>query len=154
MIGRLRSLFAPPSATPPVVAERDPGVLCPIAPPRIAPERCAPSSLPTWEELVALEPGLRYLLRRVEAVRDDPAARGFCRNAAWYGYRRDRGTGNHTKHRALGQLVGRRARRADPILATSAAYEVAFDHLYQRLPRCRECFCPPFGGHVNKEERR
>jgi hypothetical protein len=93
----------------------------------------------TWAGLVRLEPRLLDLLREARALRKeqrrDPH---FCANAAWYGYGRWRGHGLKPR---LVRLVGWSAEGGDPILATRAAYDVAYQTVYEALPACRACGC-------------
>jgi hypothetical protein len=86
---------------------------------------------PTWAELVRLEPRLLALQRDIRAV--DGSDPHFCANKVWYrpGGFKDR----------LCQLVGWYAERDDPVLRSSEAYDVAYDHLYRQLPPCRDCWC-------------
>lgn len=95
------------------------------------------STTPTWRALVCREIRLAHLKRRVQLVRDDPAAPSFCANAHWYGY-----GGHEPGFKAqLAGLVGEGARPGDPILGTRAAYEVAAETLRALLPPCRNCGC-------------
>jgi hypothetical protein len=106
----------------------------------------------TWAALVALEPALAALEREARAVRAladrkrallrhpcrdllPPAVQRWaareCANFWWY---RPGGL----KER-MSALVGYGAR--DERLRSSAAYDVAYDHLYRLLPDCRGCAC-------------
>lgn len=86
-------------------------------------------SAPTWQELVRREPRLLDLLREAQAYRPRP---GFCANAIWYGYGRRVGL-----RERLTRLVGWGRPDRDPVLSTSAAYDVAYETVYQALPDCQ-----------------
>src|SRR5262245_55346520 len=77
-----------------------------------------------WALLVAREPRLGQLLTEIRAV---GARRGFCANAAWFGYRAG-GRGFKWRKR---QLVGWEREGDDPILGTREAYELAYGVLYE-----------------------
>jgi hypothetical protein len=100
----------------------------PIAPPRRL----------SWAELVEREPALGQLEREMRAFRRTPLGDDFCANARWYGYARFKGMGYRARVVAL---IGWGSRHSDPALHTSAAYEVAYRHLYELLPDCRDCAC-------------
>ncbi len=105
----------------------------------------------TWEELIALEPRLRQLeaeakayaaldrakrrmLKRFGPLLPEDVARWcnrFCANEVWYAW-------GGLKDR-LCRLVGWDASR--PELQNSEAYDVAYEHLYDLLPNCRNCHC-------------
>jgi hypothetical protein len=99
---------------------------------------------------LAAEPRLRALEERVRwiAVRDAveaPAA--FCANDAFFGRRAFAREGEPFGgvKGELERLLGYARRRdpgADPLLATSDAYDAAFEVLYDLLPACRGgCGC-------------
>lgn len=92
---------------------------------------------PTWAQLVELEPQLQALLD--EATTTDGSGEHFCANRVWYGSARNR---NGLKER-LCRLVGWDIRRrGGPVLLSSeAAYDVAYETIYDALPDCRECGC-------------
>ena len=86
----------------------------------------------TWARLARLEPQLAALLVEARAV--DGRDPHFCANRVWY---RD------FKPRLLG-LVGWALKErpgAAPVLATSEAYSLATETLYDALPGCRGCWC-------------
>jgi hypothetical protein len=87
----------------------------------------------TFDGLCQQEPRLNDLLRDVEAV-TDTGGESFCANYHWF-------LPNGFKSR-LSRLVGYGAEK--PELRTSAAYDVAYDHLYRLLPDCRNCRCIAF----------
>src|SRR5690242_5329690 len=90
----------------------------------------------TFERLAALEPRLLPLLEEARAHHADPSP-DFCANAVFYGYANPpRGL----KARLL-KLVGWESGRHD-LLGTSAAYDVAYETVYEALPDCRgNCAC-------------
>jgi hypothetical protein len=135
--------------------------------------------MPTWDELVELEPGLGLLEHEVLKVQDWPDRPYFCANAYWYGpqgFRQElqrlvgwgrRGVhpttdlheGDEESLRFKSALeVGVRTSTYDSLLTAirereeqdglgvlwnSAAYDVAYQHLYSILPDCRhEGPCP------------
>lgn len=89
------------------------------------------SEIPTWQQLVKAEPELEELLEEAQCV--DGSDSHFCANRVWYmlgGLKEN-----------LCDLVGWTARRSNPILKTSAAYDVAYKKIYAALPDCRDCWC-------------
>jgi hypothetical protein len=84
----------------------------------------------TWELLCRLEPRLLALYEEAAAVRDDPVKPDFCANAVWYDDLKPK----------LSSLVGWE-RAEHPILGNETAYDVAYEHVYEALPSCRNCFC-------------
>ena len=94
-----------------------------------------PATRPAWAELCALEPRLLDLARK--ALTTDGGKPNFCANAVWYGYNGRRGLKPY-----LSLLVGWGAAPYAPaILRTSAAYDVAYQTIYEALPDCRRCGC-------------
>lgn len=92
----------------------------------------------TWAKLVKLEPRLAGVLAEARAVKDDKSKPVFCANAAWYGYGANR---NGLREKVI-RLVGWEAeRKGIPELRTQAAYDVAYHHVYDALPPCRDCIC-------------
>ena len=88
----------------------------------------------TFERLTELEPRLKDLLAEARAFHKDPNP-NFCANAVWYGY-----AGPGLKER-LCRLVGFTA-EGGGALRTSAAYDLAYQTIYQALPDCRgRCAC-------------
>jgi hypothetical protein len=87
---------------------------------------------PTWEDMVAAEPGLARLL--IEILDADAGDKNFCGVTAWYG----RGGKEGFKMR-LYWLAGFRAHNHQ--LRSHRAYEVAVERLFDALPRCRGCSC-------------
>lgn len=86
----------------------------------------------TFADLVALEPRLGSLEAEIKAIRR-PDEGEVCANELWYrdGYKR-----------RMSALVGwyRVGPRHD-VLVTPEAYELAYSHLYNLLPDCRDCGC-------------
>jgi hypothetical protein len=89
----------------------------------------------TWARLVELEPRLAELLAEIRRVKDDKRRSEFCANGAWYGTYDTEGF----KPR-FASLVGFEA-KGPAELKTMAAYDLAYEKLYQALPNCRNCFC-------------
>ncbi len=85
----------------------------------------------TFTQLTKLEPRLANLLRDVRKVRDDRRRISFCANHVWYG-------SGGFKSRLI-HLVGWSA--VDEQLRSPEAYDLAYKHLYNALPDCRNCFC-------------
>jgi hypothetical protein len=88
----------------------------------------------SWERIVEIESRLKAAERDIKAVADK-GGRSFCANAIWYGYldpgfsfkaRVNRYTGWHAEA---------------PELRSMAAYDMAYDYLYDLLPGCRACLC-------------
>lgn len=84
----------------------------------------------TWSELTKIEPRLITLLADVKAVRD-PGSASFCANEIWYDQFRER----------VSNLAGWCAENRDPRIASSAAYDIVYQTLYELLPPCRNCMC-------------
>jgi len=81
----------------------------------------------TFDDLCEIEPALRDLESQIREV--DGSSPHFCANAVW----------SQMCKPALVGLVGWDARRPEP--RTQAAYDTAYDHLYDLLPPCRDCWC-------------
>jgi hypothetical protein len=96
--------------------------------------RIMPSSDPCWTDLCRREPDLEQLESDVLRIAAGPIPDGFCANRVWYGY--DARLNDCPKARLL-CLVGWDASRDDPVLHSSRAYNVAYEHLYELLPDCR-----------------
>jgi hypothetical protein len=94
-----------------------------------------PPVAPTFAALAKLEPELRALAAAARHQRR--IARGlpsYCANQVWI---------FQFKPRLCG-LVGWSSQHPEPLLHTRAAYDVAYDHIYQLLPDCRNCLCFPW----------
>jgi hypothetical protein len=90
----------------------------------------------SFRGLAKLEPRLRDLLTEARSHHKNRDAI-FCANAVWYGYP---GFRPGLKSR-LSRLVGWRAEQGGD-LRTSAAYDLAYQTIYQALPDCRgRCPC-------------
>ncbi|BAH74204.1 hypothetical protein [Solidesulfovibrio magneticus] len=85
----------------------------------------------SWEELVEIEPDLRWMLQAIKLIRRPKAPASFCANRIWYCCFKPR----------LLQLVGHSCRRKNSALRSSAAYDTAYQKLYNALPDCRNCGC-------------
>ncbi len=92
----------------------------------------------SWDELVTLEPRLDLLLKEAQSVKDDKTKDVFCANRIWYGD----GSRNGLKQK-MSKLVGWFSEKDDPILRSPAAYNLAYDTIYNALPDCRHpaTFC-------------
>lgn len=88
----------------------------------------------TWKMLIELEPRLIDLERRIKAIKDNKKKPSFCAN--WFWYSSPNRFRNH-----MSDLVGWDAEGDNPILKSSKAYDVAYEHLYSLLPNCRNCIC-------------
>jgi hypothetical protein len=95
----------------------------------------------TWGQLIKIEPELEALRQYAASVKDPGDTPSFCANAIWYGHNRtDRYRGAGIRGRVI-VLVGWYASGADPRLQTQAAYDLAYDTIYNELPGCRGCLC-------------
>jgi hypothetical protein len=91
----------------------------------------------TFAQLVQLAPELQVLFDDARSHHSNWGP-DFCANAVWYGYP---GHKPGIKKR-MGQLVGWGAPEDAGELRTSAAYDVAYETIYQALPDCRgDCSC-------------
>jgi hypothetical protein len=88
-------------------------------------------SRPTFADLVSLEPQLAALLAEAESYHEK-AGQHFCANVVWYGYR---GHAPGLKL-LLNDLVGFYSGKTG-LLATSEAYDMAYQTIYHALPDCR-----------------
>lgn len=88
-----------------------------------------------WPLLVGLEPRLAVLEAELASIaREHGEDPNWCANEVWYGY------GTRKSYRdGMSALAGWSAER--PALRTRAAYDLAYEYLYELLPGCRECFC-------------
>ena len=120
---------------------------------------------PTWRQLVEREPLLEELRAQAEAVTDSGADPWFCANGVWYrefkpvlvrlvGWSRGRTDADLTDRLTdrPGRLMTMDEVRAvaateirvlppDELLDSSAAYDVAYQTIYDWLPDCRGCSC-------------
>jgi predicted DNA-binding transcriptional regulator AlpA len=94
-----------------------------------------------WNTLVKLEPRLDKLYRKVTAIKDDPTKPSFCANYEWY----DNTTDGPSLESQMCTLVGRKCKNTggDKRLKSKEAYDIAYRTLYNKLPDCRNCQCPP-----------
>jgi hypothetical protein len=86
----------------------------------------------TWDELTKIEPRLLILYHKALRCQGE-AGKDFCANTTWYG---PGGLKSELYH-----LVGFEAEK--PEAATSKAYDVAYQKIYNALPDCShdELFC-------------
>lgn len=82
----------------------------------------------TWEEMIALEPGLSQLLVTISKAKLDEDE---CKDDLWYGP-------GGFKEKLLA-LVGRHAYSAPDALTNTEAYDIAYEKLYGSLPKCECC---------------
>jgi hypothetical protein len=80
----------------------------------------------TWEEMIALEPGLSQLLAIVSQAH---LSEGQCKDDLWYG------PGGFKE--SLLELAGAGARV--PSLGSINAYNTTYDKMYGGLPKCECC---------------
>lgn len=86
----------------------------------------------TWETLTKQEPKLLRLYHLAAATYDDPARDHFCANWIWVRFYKP----------IVGSLVGWSAvSPPSPYFLTSAAYDIAYNKIYDQLPGCRNCMC-------------
>ncbi len=88
------------------------------------------ASRPTWGDLIRHEPRLAALHAETMRVRSTGNP-NFCANRVWIRDFKPR----------IECLVGWFAERNDPMLTTSAAYDLAYQMCYAPLPACRDCLC-------------
>jgi hypothetical protein len=92
----------------------------------------------TWKELVKIEPELLELAKEAQAYKEESKGKDYvCANDRWYGYGKWRDKSIRLR---LIQLVGW-TRKDDARLYTSEAYDVAYQHVYNLLPDCKNCWC-------------
>lgn len=84
----------------------------------------------TWKELAKIEPRLGTLKHAVLGI-DSTDEPNFCANRIWYAQLKPR----------LKKLVGWYSTSPDSRLRTETAYALAYRHLYDLLPGCRDCSC-------------
>jgi hypothetical protein len=77
----------------------------------------------TFKQLAKIEPRLKDL--DAQAAQTDGSASDFCANRVWYGSLKP----------AFLKLVGWEA--SHPLLKSEVAYDVAYEHIYNRLPDCK-----------------
>lgn len=82
----------------------------------------------TWQEIIAIEPKLLSLETEIKSIKDS-GGKSFCANTIWY---------NQFKQRVV-DLVGDYA--SNEQLRSQQAYSLAYHHLYDQLPNCRNCNC-------------
>lgn len=84
----------------------------------------------TWEEISEEEPRLLRLYHLAKMV-GDRGGKYFCANLIWYELFKPQ----------LLTLVGYHAEGNHPTLHSSEAYDLAYHHIYDELPNCRDCLC-------------
>lgn len=94
----------------------------------------------SWEQLVGIEPELATLESDIRVhAEQHKLDENYCANAHWYGYRYRGVDGAGFKDRLV-SLVGSESRRGW-LIATPEAYDLAYEHLCDLLPPCRNCIC-------------
>jgi hypothetical protein len=96
--------------------------------------KALPASELSWERIVEIEPRLKHTEKVIRAL-TDKGGRYFCANELWYGY-------NDISQSFKGVVIryaGDYAERGE--LRSNAAYDIAYEHLYDLLPGCRDCLC-------------
>jgi hypothetical protein len=103
---------------------------------------------PTFEQLVQHEPRLGELRDLIvdigQMLNENPTNRRFCARWCWFGKPGETYPAYiGGLRKAMIELFGWEAQRADPFLRTSEAYDVATETLCALLPACRhngECW--------------
>jgi hypothetical protein len=87
-----------------------------------------------WPLLVKAEPRLAEVERALAGIVDTGDTPSFCANAHWYGYSEGPSYRDRVKELAgwLGEML---------VLRSEAAYDLAYEYLYELLPGCRDCQC-------------
>lgn len=80
-----------------------------------------------WQEITAIEPRLFDLEAEIQSV--DAGEQVFCANRIWY---------DRFKPQVVA-LVGDYS--SNEQLRNQQAYSLAYQHLYDQLPGCRNCMC-------------
>jgi hypothetical protein len=89
----------------------------------------------SFETMREMEPGLGDLENDIAWIaHSDDKSKPFCANATWYGW-----SGRESLKKRLGKLVGWYS--PNPKLRSPGAYNMAYRHLYDMLPDCRDCAC-------------
>ncbi len=83
----------------------------------------------TLEELIELQPALQGLVDATKLV--DDSSPNFCANDLWISQFKP----------YLVRMVGWLAEDDRPIIKTNAAYEVAYEAIYDLMPDCKDCGC-------------
>lgn len=81
-----------------------------------------------WRDLAREEPRLTQLRKQARQVAGDNPH--FCANGVWY---------REIKPQLI-RLVGW-GRKGHSLLGTMAAYDLAYQTIYDELPDCRDCGC-------------
>lgn len=103
----------------------------------------------TFEQICEWEPRLRDVDQCMKAIRDNMDHSFFCANLIWYtlvkpqlvtlvGWKvpeKRGGIWNLSDNTVMGE------EETPPGLRSSEAYCVAYDHLFEQLPACRNCVC-------------
>lgn len=91
----------------------------------------------TFDDLVVIEPILQWLLDdAIDYKKQSKNKKNVCANDRWYGNYRWSGLGIKTR---LEELVGWDAKKQ--VLKNQYCYELAYEHIYKSLPKCRNCVC-------------
>lgn len=99
--------------------------------------RCTHATAPTWRDLTQAEPRLLDVQRMVRRYAREAGER-FCANDVWYPWVKPHVSGlvgwsrKHSHH-----VPPHEDEAVEAMLRSSAAYDVAYEHLYGLLPACR-----------------
>lgn len=96
--------------------------------------RALPPEELSWERICEIEPRLKVAEREILRIADK-GGKAFCANAVWYGY----GDPDFSFKERVVRYAGWEAE--EPRLRSNAAYDIAYEHLYELLPACRNCWC-------------
>jgi hypothetical protein len=84
-----------------------------------------------WEQIIAIEPQIKFILEEAQNIKDDPDEESFCANDHFHGQ-------GGLKEQLSG-YVGYWAK--NPRLKSSDYYDVVYRKVHQALPNCRNCIC-------------
>jgi hypothetical protein len=88
----------------------------------------------SWKRITEIEPRLQTTEWLIKCLQD-PGGRSFCANEVWYGY----GDLSQAFKQTVIRYAGDYAEK--PELRSHVAYDIAYQHLYDLLPDCRNCLC-------------
>lgn len=94
-----------------------------------------PASELSWSRIKRIEPRLAGVESIIECIHDPGWEEGFCANDIWYGYTDARFSFKEQVNTYTGWFA------EHPLLRSETAYDIAYEHLYDLLPDCRDCLC-------------